>query len=120
LILMYRKADQIFKSAVIRQNNLKIRRSTFFLEKSKRILPQKISDKIRTIPSTLPRGHVVTAILRDGERISNVFVLDSSEILGVYDRSELDFEAQDIADIEPLDWNNLPAYDESKWLRLDG
>ncbi|MBI3306587.1 MAG: hypothetical protein HYZ84_02100 [Candidatus Omnitrophica bacterium] len=116
LVFMYRKADQIFKEAVSRQSAAGPRFRTLFLEKSKRRLPEKSAVKIKNIPPTLREGHLVNLILKDGRKIANAFVLHD-EILGVYDRLELGFDVQDISDIEPLE--EIPVYEESKWLRLD-
>ena len=68
----------------------------------------------------LPNGHVVTVILKNGNRIPHVFVLNAKEILGVYDKDALDFSIDEIADLEALDKDHLPLYEESRWLRLDG
>ncbi len=118
LILMYRRADQIFKTAVERQTAGRLRFQTAFVEKGKRLLPKEVSEKIRLIPRTLENGHVLTVVLKDGRRIPDVFVLNSNEILGVYGRSELGFEGCDVEQVETADI--FPEYEESKWLRLDG
>ncbi len=118
LVIMYRQADRIFKNAVTRQTHTP-RYKGVFIERSKRLLPENIAGKIKATRPTLRGGHVVTAILRDGKRVPHVFVVNSSEILGVYDREELGFEAQDVVDVESLATNMLPAYEEPKWLRLD-
>ena len=119
LILMYRKADQIFKNAVDRQTYVPRFRSAYF-EQSKRLLPEAIADKVKAIPPTLRGGHVVTAVLRDGRRIPHVFVVNTQEIIGLYDKTSLDFDAKDVVDIEKIDPSDLPAYDETRWIRLDG
>lgn len=120
LVVMYRCADQIFKDAVIRQGEAPAHFRTAFLEKSKRVLSEKISQKLRAAPAVLEGGYVVTAILKEGRRIPHVFIHQGKEMLGVYDRVVIDFEAKDIENVEIVEVNNLPAYEESKWLRLDG
>jgi hypothetical protein len=120
LIWMYKKTDEIFKSAVARQMQSKPKFKTDFIPKASRLLSATIAAKIRSMKTTLAGGHVVTLTLQDGTKISDVFVLNSSEILGVYNRSELGFEASDIVDVELIPAEKLPPYDESKWLRLDG
>ena len=120
LILLYRQADRIFKTAVERQTpKLPVFRS-LLVEHSRRLLPEKISQKIRRAPAVLREGHIVNALLKDGRKIPHVFVMGGTEILGVYDRTELGFEADDIMDIEILAPGDLPVYEESKWLRIDG
>jgi hypothetical protein len=119
LIFMYLKADRIFKTAVERQTYTPKFRSVT-VDRAKRLLPGPISEKLKATPPTLRHGHVVTAILRDGRRIPDVFILNNQEILGVYGRLTLDFEGGDVSDIEVSSPENLPSYEESLWLRVDG
>ena len=138
LVLMYRKADRIFKSAAGRRTQAGPLRDssrisnaggaerigagpkfrTCFMEKEKRLLPGRLAQKLKNVPTPLPQGHVVTLRLKDGRLVPHVFVLNLSEILGVYGRTEPGFEAADIEDVEPV--SEFPAYEEEKWLRLDG
>ena len=120
LVLMYRRADKIFKTAVARQTQAGPSFRTHFVEKSRRMLPETIAAKLRGVPPTLEQGHVVTAVLKDGREVPHLFVLNANEILGVYDRTELGFDASDIVGVKPVDADQLPGYEESKWLRLDG
>jgi hypothetical protein len=120
LVWMYRRADEIFKAAVIRQTHTPRAFKSILVEKSKRILPEKIAVKIKATEPTLATGYVVTLKLKDGGQIPDVFVLNSAEILGVYNRDTLGFEVEDVVDAEPIPSRNLPRYEESKWLRLDG
>ena len=118
LILMYRKADLIFKTAVERQTySPKFR--TVSVERSKRLLSDPIVQKIKGFPPTLRQGHVVTLILRGGREVPNVFVLNNREILGVYDQTNFDFNTQDVSGVELSDPSKLPPYDESRWLKFD-
>ncbi|MBI3312804.1 MAG: hypothetical protein HYZ83_01025 [Candidatus Omnitrophica bacterium] len=116
LIFMYRKADQIFKDATIRQTQTGPKFRTVFVEKAKRRLPEKVAGKIKNFPSMFHEGYLMNLILKDGRKIPHVFIVNN-EILGVYDRLELGFNAEDVSDIEPLE--KIPNYEESKWLRLD-
>jgi len=120
LVLMYRRADQIFKMAAIRQGAGGQRFRTTFVEKSKRTLPAGLSEKLRAFPESIKKGHVVTLILKDGRRIPNCFISDRTEILGVYDRLLLDVDPAEITDLEPASAQALPVFEEEKWLRLDG
>ncbi len=119
LVLMYRNADKIFKQAVDTQTYIPNFKS-IQVDETKRLLPHAITSKIRTFPQALPGGHVVTAILKNGERVSDVFILNYREILGLYDHLELHFQASDIDDVQNVETRDLPAYEESRWLRLDG
>lgn len=118
LVLLYRKADRIFKEAVIRQSEIKSRFRSIFIERAKRILPDTVSESLKKIPETLDKGHVVTLLLKDGRKIENAFVLNSKEILGLYDADEINFEAQEVMEARAVE--KIPVYEESKWLRLDG
>jgi hypothetical protein len=118
LIFLYKRADQIYQAAVKRQKHLGPKFQTAFLDQSKRKLAADMAQKLKSFPETLHDGHVVNVLLKDGRKIPDVFVFRGDEILGIYNAEAPSFEAQDIADIEPVE--SLPAYDESKWLRLDG
>lgn len=118
LILMYRKADAIFQTANSRQTyEPNYRRQ--FVEKEKRLLSDAQALRLAAIKPVLPGGHLLRVKLRDGRLIPYVFVSTAKEILGVYDRERFDFESRDIVDIEPVLAPNLPAFETSKWLRLD-
>jgi hypothetical protein len=119
LIAMYRQADRIFTRAVARQTYSPTYRKAW-VDRGRRILAPQLAEKLKKTPATLPNGHVVTAVLRDGRRIPHVFVMRANEILGVYDRHELDFAGSDVIDVEPTPANELPPYEEPRWLRLDG
>ena len=118
LVVMYQKADKILKEALARQSALGPKFRTALVEKTKRMLPEAVSEKLKQITPTLQNGHVVTLQLKDGRRISDVFVINSAEILGVYGSSGFNFESSEIVDAEALEI--LPVYEESKWIRLDG
>lgn len=120
LIWMYRKADDIMKTALVRQGVVAPSFKTAVIPRSERLLPEALAEKLKKIPPTLPRGHIVTVVLKNGERIPDVFVLDAREIAGVYDRDSFDFEPSQIVDVELIQSEQLPAYEEAKWLRLDG
>ncbi len=119
LIGMYRQADKLFAAAHARQTYTPGYR-TAEVEGAARTLPNALRARLKNFPETLPNGHVVTAVLKSGERVPHVFILKRREILGVYDRPSLGFHASDLADLEPILSENLPVYDEAKWLRLDG
>jgi hypothetical protein len=119
LVFMYLKADRIFKDAHARQSYTPRFRSVC-VDPSRRTLPSFIQEKIKTAPATLRNGHILTIVLRDGRRVSNIFVINFREIIGIYDKMALDFEPRDVVDAEVVRSADLPAYEEDKWLRLDG
>ena len=119
LVFMYRKADLIFKTATERQTYTP-KFKTISIPQSQRLLPMPLVQKLKNTPPTLRGGHVVTLVLKNGQRISHAFVLNSEEILGLYDRIDYNFSSSDVVDLETIPSEQLPAYDESKWLRLDG
>ncbi|MBI3251799.1 MAG: hypothetical protein HYZ52_00570 [Candidatus Omnitrophica bacterium] len=119
LVVMYRQADRIFKNAHARQTHAPRFRS-IFVDRQKRLLPEPLAAKVSAMPANLPKGHVVSLVLKDGRRIDHVFILGGREILGLYDRASFDFETAAIQDIQRIDNSHLPDYDESRWLRLDG
>jgi len=120
LILMYRKADVVFREAEARQTQRGPVFKAIFVEKAKRILPEDVQAAIKASPETLSGGHVVLLTLMDGREIPHVFVLQSREILGLYARPGMDFSAAEIRSAQVLTQDELPPYDEAQWLRLDG
>ncbi|MBI4550291.1 MAG: hypothetical protein HY714_05145 [Candidatus Omnitrophica bacterium] len=119
LLWMYRAAGRIFKSAESRQGPETRRYRKQFVPRNQRLIPEPVSEKIKRMSPTLPKGHVVTVLLKSGVRIPGVFIYDCAEVLGVYDR-DLDFNPAEIEDAELTEPGRLPAFEESKWLRLDG
>ena len=120
LVFMYRKADQIFKDAHARQTARGPSFKSTFVEKAKRLLPKEFSHKLDNVPPVLPDGHVVTLSLKNGSKIPDVYVFKAREILGIYNREKFDFEPADISDLKAQEADQLPSYEESRWLRLDG
>jgi len=120
LVLLYRKADSIFKNAVARQNAEGPCFRTAFVARDKRLLAEGLQARLRAVPPVLQDGHLVHAHLADGRVIPHVFVLGASEVIGLYDQTVMDFEASQIVNVEPLGPEEIPAYEEALWLRLDG
>lgn len=119
LVWMYRQADKIFKTAVEHQTPREPLFKKHYIERARRRIHASLSTRLKEIPQTLPGGHIVTAVLRDGRRITNVFILNHAEVLGVYDREVFDFTGADIVDLSVIRLEELPTYEEAKWLRLD-
>ncbi len=120
LIVMYRKADVLFREAHKRQTTRGPAFKSVFVEKKTRLLPQAIADKIAAFPEMLENGRIVTLQLKDGREIEHVFVLNSREIIGLYGRAQMDFNTVDVTEVRDVAVETLPAYDETQWLRLDG
>jgi ABC-type molybdate transport system permease subunit len=120
LIVAYRKADVLFDHAAVRQAKKTTTFKRYFIPQVKRKLPPVLIEKLKSAPETLADGHVVSVTLKDGRTFEHVFIFKRREILGVYDVDQLDWDASLIQDISVVESETLPAYDESKWVRLDG
>ena len=118
LTLMYRKADFIFRRADERQN-YKPGYQRAVVPITERALTPEISERLKKIPETLPHGHVVAVILKDGRTIPHVFIKYRREIAGVYDQAELGFRAGDIHAVEQIKTGEASLTEEAKWLRVD-
>ncbi len=119
LIWMYRRADAIFRRAHARQTYAP-RHKSIYIDLKGRRLPKNIAEKLKDIPETLPGAHLVHVTLKNGDKVPHVFIKFRREIAGIYGREELGFEAAEITEIRGIDPKEFPAYEESKWLRLDG
>ncbi|HXV28571.1 MAG TPA: hypothetical protein VD913_06355 [bacterium] len=120
IIVMYQKVDKAYDDARIRREKAAARFRSIFVEKSKRLIPPEISKKLASIPETVKGGHLVNATLKDGRHIPSVFISGGSEILGIYDASEMTFEGSDVAAAEIADMSHPPRFSVPQWLRLDG
>ena len=127
IVVMYQKVDRAYENARLRREekaDQKPKSKTIFIDPSKRILADPLIQKLKKIPATINRGasagHLVTAVLKDGRKFENVFVANRSEVLGIYGRNNLPFEAKEIVDFEPVNLDQLPFFSEEDWLRLDG
>ena len=127
IVVMYRKVDKAYEDARIQREKTAFQKAqgafrikSIFIENSKRALNKNLGQKLKSMPETIRRGHLVTAVLRDGRQIENVFILNKKEVLGVYGLEALTFEISDIVDILPCDLDRLPNFKSENWLRLDG
>jgi hypothetical protein len=127
IIVMYRKVDKAYEDARIRREMQALKEAesrvpfkSVYVEETKRLLPKELVKKIKRFPPAIQGGHLVTAILRDGRRIENVFVFNKNDVLGVYGYDRLPFHVEEITDLVPADLNHLPDYKVENWLRLDG
>ena len=115
---MYRQAENLFKAAEEKQSYEPSFKKGW-LETKDRELPQSIQSKLRSFKPTMPDGHVVTVVLKNGEKVPHVFIYKNREIKGVYDREKMDFTGSDIKDVEMIPSEALPPYKEHLWLRVD-
>lgn len=120
LVVMYQKADLLFKEAHARQTSRGPKFQSTLIEKAVRQLPPAIADQISGFPEMLENGRIVTLKLKDGREIQDVFVINSREVIGLYGRDSMDFKTEDVIDVRAVDAQSLPAYEETRWLRLDG
>lgn len=127
IIVMYQKVDKAYEDArTTREANAYQKNKSLWAVRSvdvpadRRQLPNSLRQTLRGIPETLKNGHLVHLQLKDRRRIEYAFILNRRELLGVYDRKNIDFEAVDIAVLEPVDLDKLPPFETGRWLRLDG
>ncbi len=127
IVLMYNKVDRTYEDSRIRKEEaaLRARRTASGIafdpiSEEERQLPAELAKKLKTVPWTIKRGHLVTASLKDGRTVENVFIVDRQEVVGVYGRDKAPFRsASEIADLEPADENKLPEFKTERWLRFD-
>ncbi len=120
IVLMYSKVDKVYEDARIRREKNVARFRSISVNPSKRLLPESVRQKISAWPKTIAAGHLVNITLTDGQKIQNVFVFEGKEVLGIYNASEFSFEGKNVADVEPVDFKEVPAFLANLWLRLDG
>lgn len=127
IILMYNKVDKAYEDARITREasqfenaKQKFKIQSIRIENSQRLLKKELTAKLKKIPETIKRGHLVTATLSNGQKIENVFILDKKDVLGVYGVKSLSFNIQDIAEVEPVAGDHIPDFKAEEWLRLDG
>jgi hypothetical protein len=127
IIVMYSKVDKAYEDARIARETSQFNRArqefrvkSVLVEEPKRLLRRELSEKLKRVPETIRRGHLVTAVLNDGRRIENVFIANRRDVLGVYGEDARPIEARDIADVEPVAPELIPDFKTEHWLRLDG
>ena len=127
IIVMYSKVDKAYEDARIARETAVFNEAkeafhikSIYIENSKRLLNKHLTKKLKKMPEAIKRGHLVTAMLRDGRKIENVFVLNKKDVLGVYGVEDLSFEIGDIVDLEAANLDQLPDFKSKNWLRLDG
>lgn len=126
IVVMYSKVDKAYEDARIGRETANLDKAkqlfkirSVVVEEARRLLPETFRKKLKKIPATIPGGHLVTVVLKDGRRINHVFVRDKKEVLGIYDADKPLFSTEEIADMEPADLDHLPLFETEKWLRFD-
>ncbi len=127
IVLMYNKVDRAYEEARIGREKAMhgARRNAsgvkfISMPESERLLNINAAQKIKKMPWTIKRGHLVTVTLKNGQCIDNVFVLDRQEVMGVYGYDKAPFRVEDIVDLAVLPKDHLPDFQTDKWLRFDG
>lgn len=128
IVVMYRKVDRAYERARQRRekanSETRPRAKTIYIERSERLLNESLAEKLKKLTPTLKKGrwsgHLMNVVLKDGRKFENIFIVNRSEILGIYGRQTLPFKANEIADLEPVAFENLIDFSEENWLRLDG
>ncbi len=127
IVVMYNKVDRAYEEARIRREKISesSRREASGIKfvsipESERLLRASLVKKIKKMPWTIKRGNLVTATLKNGQRVKNVFVLDREQVVGVYGHEKAPFRVSDIMDVNEAPEDSWPKFETDKWLRLDG
>jgi hypothetical protein len=127
IVVMYNKVDKAYEDARIARESAAHQKAraafrvrAVKLDDADRRLDRRLIEKLKTVPPAVKRGHLVTAVLKDGRRVDHVFVLDRRDLMGVYGAERATFTAADVVDVVPADLDRLPAFQPDRWLRLDG
>lgn len=119
IIVMYSKVDKVYEDArLVREKKERSFRS-IAVPTAKRTLSPALAEKISAWPADIDGGHLIHITLTNGRKIKNVFVANGKEILGIYNASEMNFDAGDVKTVEAVDWTHPPEFIPQLWLRLD-
>lgn len=127
IIVMYNKVDRAYEDGRNRRESIGQEKmflasgvKSVLIPEAERLLEESLVKKIKKMPQTIKRGHLVSVLLKNDKKIDHVFVLDKNELMGVYGYSQAPFCAKDIVDVLPADLDHLPAFETDQWLRFDG
>ncbi len=127
IIIMYSKVDKAYEDARIARETQQFSKAKqefkvryIEIDESERALDKNLTEKLKKVPETIRRGHLVNATLKNGRKVGNVFILNKKDVLGIYGVGRLSFEISDIVDIEPVSPDKIPDFKTEDWLRLDG
>jgi hypothetical protein len=74
---------------------------------------------LKTQKQTLPGAHLVRGRLKNGRVLEHLFIVQGREVAGAYDWRNEDFDASELDELEVLDPQDLPAFEESRWVRFN-
>lgn len=120
IVVMYQKVDKVYEDARMKREKNEQRFRAITINRDKRMLPKNVAQKLAGVSETIPGGHLVSLRLKDGRTVPHVFVAGAEEILGIYNASEMSFEAGDVAALDVDDLSQPPHFLTNQWLRLDG
>ncbi len=120
IVVMYQRVDKVYEDARMKREKNEQRFRAVTISRDKRMLPKNVAQKLAGVPETIPGGHLVSLQLKDGRTVPHVFVGGAKEILGIYNASEMSFEAQDVMALHVDDLSRPPHFFTNQWLRLDG
>ncbi len=126
IIFMYNKVDRSYEESKIQreiafQNKIQagLPFTSILIDPKQRELTETLKDKVAGFSEAIKNGHLVTAHLKNGQKIEYVFIKDRSEILGVYNLN-IPVYGSEVIDIEATDLHKLPKFEPEKWTRFDG
>ena len=127
ILTMYHKVDRTYEEARVKRDAVTDKKKaafspvkSIFIPEAERLLGDALVKKIKKMPETIKRGHLVTALLKNGQKIEHVFVLDKTEVMGVYGYEKAPFRVSDIVDLQPSPLERIPVFEAGRWLRFDG
>lgn len=127
IVVMYAKVDKAYEDARINREGSaydKTRRAMgvrcLDIAQGDRRLSEDHRRQLKRMPQAIRNGHLVSLILRDGRRVRYAFILNGVELAGVYQESDPRVLASQIAEIHPVLLADVPDFEASGWVRLDG
>lgn len=127
IVVMYAKVDKAYEDARINREGSaydKTRRAMgvrcLDIPQRDRRLSESHRRQLRRIPQTIRNGHLVSLVLQGGRTVRYAFILNGAELAGVYAESDPRVLASQIEEILPVPAGEIPDFEASGWVRLDG
>lgn len=127
IVVMYAKVDKAYEDARINREEStydKARRAMgvrcLDIPRADRLLDENLRRRLKSLPETVRNGHLVRLRLKSGRTVAHAFVLNGRELAGVYGEHDPLITARDIADLEAVAPQDVPDFEASGWVRLDG